>query len=129
MPVTGDPPVHRSGDPADPGQHDDSTEDRPSLASVDEGSSHRHVSRGLLAVGTDPLHGFFARGLGQAEFVEIDRLPGNDGRTAADTTLDEANAARAEGAISVEDEKRSVHSPSVPAKPTHSDGGTIRFDR
>ena len=96
---------------------------------MDEGSRHRHVSRGSLAVGSDPLHGFFACGLGQAELVEIDRLPGDDGRTTADTTLDESHAARAKGTVSVEDEKWSIHSPSVPVKETLSDGEAIRFDR
>lgn len=115
MSVSSDPAVHQSGHHLDPGRQENSSENRPTLPSVDEGARHRHMSRSSLAGGSDPLDGFLAFGLGEPEGIQIERLPRADVGVTTDSLLHETHAARAEGAVSVEDEEGAIHDVSVPA--------------
>jgi hypothetical protein len=123
MTVAGDPAIDDRSEAANPGENDDAAEHRPPSPAEHEGSGHGHVSLGSGTVVTDPLHGPLALLLGQAEFGEVEGLPGHDAGATPNSPLDETDTARAKGTVTVEHEERSIHVLSVPAKSTgHVDG-------
>jgi len=64
----------------------------------------RVLSAGTLAIGTNPLHGFFAFSLREAKSGSVGKLPRDDLGVVLHTPLDEANTACAKRTISVEHE-------------------------
>jgi len=87
-----------------------SPQHRPSLAAEEQHSSHAALGCVHRSIDVDELHGFLAvvschSVPGETE-VEIEPLPRLAPRMTANALLDESDARRAKGAISVVDENR-----------------------
>lgn len=116
MAIPGNPAVHSAGQGLHPRKKDDSAEYGPTLPSVDERARHRYMSRSPLTIWPDPLDRLLAFVAGEAQGLEVERLPRTNLGTSANSSLDEAHTSRAEGAVTVEHEKRAFHTHSVPGR-------------
>ena len=67
MAVASNPPVNNTGHMRYPGKQYNAAQHHPSLAGMHQRLADRVLSAGTLAIGTNPLHGFFAFSLREAK--------------------------------------------------------------
>lgn len=115
MTIASHPAIDDTSDRSHPGKQQDPTEDGPARAGVHQGPGHGDVRRGPRPVGADPLDRRVAFLRRETPCVEFERLPGHDLGVTLQTSFDESGAPHAEGAVTVDDQKGTIHTVSVPA--------------
>lgn len=112
--VVGDQPVGTRRHPGDPGQEEEAGGEPPGRGGAAQHRRDRAMPGGDGTVGADPLQGVGRLLLADPERGEVGELPGDDLSVGPDPPLHEPDAGRAEGAVAVEEEDRSLRGGHAP---------------